>query len=100
MTSAPNQKLLAVSKEETGKHTILNLNALQRASRDLQGEAFKLWVYLAKNQDGYKFALSMADAISWGIGSKSSYYRGIKELEYKGYLQKSGNRYIFYELPI
>lgn len=99
MMTSPNQKLLVVSKEEQGKHTIIQLKALERASRDLQGETFKLWLYLAKNQNGYELALSMVDAISWGIGSKSSYYRAIKELEKKGYLQKSGNRYIFYELP-
>lgn len=99
MITSPNQKLLVVSKEEQGKHTILQLNALERASRALQGETFKLWLYLAKNQNGYKLALSMADAISWGVGSKSSYYRAVKELEEKGYLQKSGSSYIFYELP-
>lgn len=99
MLTTPNQKLLIVSKEEQGKHTIIQLKALERASRDLQGETFKLWLYLAKNQNGYELALSMVDAISWGIGSKSSYYRAVKELEHKGYLQKSGNRYFFYELP-
>ena len=99
MQSVANQKLLEVSKEEKGKHTILELKALERASRDLQGEAFKLWVYIAKNQNGYKFALSMTDALSWGLGSKSSYYRAVKELESKGYLQKNGGSYIFYELP-
>lgn len=99
MISVPNQKLLVVSKEEQGKHTVISLKALERASKVLQGEPFKLWLYLAKNQDGYQLALSMVDAISWGIGSKSSYYRAIKELESKGYLQKSGGRYIFYEYP-
>lgn len=99
MITSPNQKLLEVSKEEQGTHTIIQLKALERASRDLQGETFKLWLYLAKNQNGYEIALSKADAISWGIGSKSSYYRSIKELQSKGYLQKNGSRYIFYELP-
>lgn len=99
MTSTPNQKLLEVRKEEQGKHTILELSAIERASRALQGEAFKLWVYLAKNQNGYKLALSMQDAISWGVGSKSSYYRAVKELESKGYLKKKGGSFVFYELP-
>lgn len=99
MKLTANQKFVAVSKTGDGKHTILNLEALQRASRDLQGEAFKLWLYMAKNQSGYTFALSMVDAISWGLGSKSSYYRAIKELEEKGYLQKNGYRYIFYDFP-
>ena len=99
MKLTANQKLVEVSKAGDGKHTILNLEALQRASSDLQGEAFKLWVYLAKNQNGYTFALSMVDALSWGLGSKSSYYRAVKELEEKGYLLKNGYRYIFQDFP-
>ena len=99
MKLTANQKLVEVSKAGDGKHTILNLEALQRASSDLQGEAFKLWVYLAKNQNGYTFALSMVDALSWGLGSRSSYYRAVKELEEKGYLLKNGYRYIFQDFP-
>lgn len=99
MKLTANQKLVEVSKAREGKHTILNLEALERASRDLQGEAFKLWIYFTKNQDGYRFALSMVDAIEWGLGSKSSYYRAVKELEYKGYIKKINNSYIFYEFP-
>lgn len=98
MTSTANQKLLTVSKSKEGKYTIINLEALERASRELQGESFKLWLYLAKNQNGYRFALSMIDALSWGIGSKSSYHRAVKELESKGYIQKLSNeQYIFFD---
>ena len=68
---------------------------------DLKGEAFKLWCYMAKNQDNYTFALSFIDAVKWGIGSKSSYDRAVKELIAKGYLvMTSSNHYTFYELPI
>lgn len=69
------------------------------ASRTLQGEAFKLWLYIAKNQNGFKLALSMSDALSWGIGSKSSYYRAVKELEDKSYLEKTSSGYVFTDIP-
>lgn len=67
---------------------------------DLKGETFKLWCYLGKNQNGYEFALSKVDAMNWGMGSKSSYDRAVKELIEKGYLvETSPNHYDFYELP-
>ena len=67
---------------------------------DLKGEALKMWFYLGKNQNGYQFALSMVDAIKWGIGSKSSYNRAIAELREKGYLvETSKNHFDFYETP-
>lgn len=100
MKLAPNQKKISVSKEKQGKHTILSLEGLSMASRQLSGESFKLWLYLAKNQDGYSFGLSMVDALSWGVGSESSYHRAVKELINKGYLQKKNNSYIFYEISI
>lgn len=67
---------------------------------DLKGETLKLWLYLGKNQNGYTFGLSKVDAIRWGIGSKSSYDRAVKELKDKGYLvEKSKNHYDFFEIP-
>lgn len=98
MKTSPNQKTISIFKEQKGKHTILSLEAIQRASRELSGESFKMWVYLAKNQNKYVLALSRIDALSWGIGSSSSYDRAIKQLIDKGYLQKSGSNYIFYEM--
>ena len=99
----PNQKTIKVNKESSDKVNLYakyNLNALQVAMTSLKGESFKLWCYLNKNQNNYTFALSKVDAINWGIGSKSSYDRGIAELIEKGYLVNiSGNTYYFYELP-
>lgn len=101
--SVPNQKTIRIEKEQANKenpYSIYNLNALKSAMLELKGEAFKLWCYLDKNQNGYTFALSKVDALSWGIGSKSSYDRAVKELIDKGYLiNVSGNSYNFYELP-
>lgn len=97
MKTSPNQKTIRVQKQESGKRTIISLEALQNASQQLSGESFKMWLYLAKNQHSFNLALSRADALCWGIGSKSSYDRAIKELIEKGYLQKKNNIYIFYE---
>lgn len=99
----PNQKTISVQKEQCDKshlYATYNQQALQSAMLDLKGETFKLWCYLDKNQNGYTFALSKVDALSWGIGSKSSYDRAIAELIKKGYLVNTyGNCYNFYELP-
>lgn len=103
METNPNQKTITTSKEKSdkdNKYAIFNLNALQYAMIDLKGESFKLWCYINKNQDGYTFALSAVDAVKWGIGSRSSYNRAVKELEEKGYLvENAKNQFTFYELP-
>ena len=103
MNTVPNQKTVNTIKENSNKdnkYSIFNLEALQCAMIDLKGESFKLWCYINKNQSGYTFALSKVDAIKWGIGSKSSYDRAVKELIDKKYLvETSPNHYDFYELP-
>ncbi len=86
MRTVSNQKRVTISKEKNGIHTVISLKALKIASNELSGVAFKMWLYLAKNQDRYILALSCADALTWGIGSKSSYNRAVKELITKGYL--------------
>ena len=103
MKTVPNQKTIETHKEPSDKdnpYSIFNLNALDCAASDLKNDTFKLWCYLNKNQAGYTFALSNVDAIKFGIGSRSSYDRGIKELIEKGYLvETSKNHYSFYEKP-
>lgn len=98
----PNQKTIKVNKELCDKeYAQYNLDALQKAVNNLDGHTFKMWLYLSKNQNGYKFALSKVDVIkNWGMGSKSSYDRAVKELIECGYLiQISKNDYDFYEIP-
>lgn len=58
-----------------------------------------MWLYLNKNQDNYRFALSQKACEEWGI-KKDSYYDGIKDLITHGYLRQSqpgSNLYFFYE---
>ena len=100
--SSPNQKTITVKKEPTDNqnyYTMINLNALELAAIDLKAGAFKLWVYLAKNQNNYTFALSnKAVAEYFGI-KKDQYDSAVKELIEKGYLiETTKNKYNFLEL--
>lgn len=103
METYPNQQKIKIEKEKCDTqnlYTKINLRALDKVSCDLKGEAFKMWLYLAKNQDNYILALSKKDCIQWGIGSESSYKRAKAELIQKGYLiEISPNNFIFREIP-
>lgn len=99
----PNQKEVQVAKRtpRDSKHlySMNNLDALRQAMNCLKGSGLKMWLYLNKNQDNYRFALSRVDCAEWGI-RKDSYYDGIKDLIANGYLRQSqpgSNLYIFYE---
>lgn len=56
-----------------------------------------MWLYLDKNTNGYRLELSQKACADWGL-KKDSYYRAVKELQEKGYLQETtGGRFIFFE---
>ena len=70
---------------------------MQNASMNLKDGAFKLWLYLAKNQNNEKWILSQKEREKWGI-KKDSYYRGIEQLKEKKYLVEVGDsEFDFYE---
>ena len=76
-----------------------NLDALRQAMNCLKGSGLKMWLYINKNQDGYRFELSRQACAEWGI-KKDSYYDGFNDLVNKGYLRLShpgSNIYYFYE---
>ena len=103
LSTVPNQKTITVKKEQCDKqnyYAAINLNALESAALNLQSGAFKLWVYFAKNQQNYTFALS-SKAVEENFGIKiKQYNNAVAELIIKGYLVKeSGNKYLFYEIP-
>lgn len=97
-----NQYQAKVNKEICNKDNIFttnNLKALQAAMCDLSGAEFKVWLYFAKNQNGYTFEVSPADAVTWGI-PKSTWHKAFTSLKEKGYLvETSPNHFDFYELP-
>ena len=99
----PNQKEVQVAKrtprDSQHLYSMNNLDALRQAMNCLKGSGLKMWLYLNKNQDNYRFGLSRTDCEGWGI-RKDSYYDGIKDLIANGYLRQSqpgSNLYIFYE---
>lgn len=100
----PNQKEVVINKEKCNKENLyatINLAAMDKAAQDLDAGAFKLWMYFAKNQNGYKFALS-SKAVERDFGIKiKQYNNAIKELTDKGYLVHiQGDSYEFHELTV
>ena len=100
--TSPNQKIITVEKEKCDKqhlYTTINLLALETAGAELKAGAFKLWVYIAKNQNNFTFGLSnKAVAECFGI-KKDQYDNAVKELIEKGYLiEIKNNEYVFKEL--
>ena len=102
MKTVPNQKVVKINKELCNKQNLyatINIRAMEEAAQRLQSAAaFQLWIYFAKNQDSYTFALSSKDVENrFGMKIKQ-YNNAISKLIEKGYLQQqSGNIYNFYE---
>lgn len=98
-----NQKLIKVNKKPTKNaiHAQINMEALEASAQRLQAGAFKLWVYMAKNQNNYEFALSSKDCNDrFGIGIKQ-YNNAVAELKEKGYLvEVDKDIYIFNEVSV
>lgn len=98
--TVPKQRIITVNKEPADKkniYTVNNLAALDEAAYHLQSKAgFKLYMYLAKNQQKRQFALSSADFLAWAGLGITAYNSAFKELEEKGYLiKKEGTTTVF-----
>lgn len=98
----PNQRTITVNKaltDKTHKFTANNLEALDEAARRLVSKGgFKLYMYLAKNQNKYNFNLYSSDFMLWGSMAATAYTTAFKELEKEGYLvETSKGNYIFYD---
>lgn len=103
METNPNQKTITTKGAEhantkTGKYGLFNINAMQEAMTLLKPNTFKLWCYMAKNQNNYTFALSCVDACGFCKMTKKTYLTCVQELIDTGYLvNTNGNHYDFYE---
>lgn len=103
MKTVANQNIGIIHKDPCDKENLyatINLEALHNAMADLgSSPAFHLWMYFAKNQDGYTFAVSPAATLSWGV-PRASFYKALQTLKEKKYIvEKSDNTYDFYESP-
>ena len=101
--SVPNQKIVQIARrtkrDKDNLYAMTNLEALQQVMTTLKGSGLKMWLYLNKNQDNYRFELSRQACEEWGI-KKDSYYDGIRKLIDNGYLRPmrtGSNIYIFFE---
>ena len=101
--SVPNQRVVQIIQREKRdkKHlyAMYNQEALRQAMTKLKGSGLKMWLYINKNQDNYRFELSRQACAEWGI-KKDSYYDGFDDLVIHGYLRPSkpgSNIYYFYE---
>lgn len=102
----PNQIVVTVDKEKVDKahpYSCINLEASNYAAIHCNTVgSFKLWYYMASNQDLYEFALSRAAFCAWSGLSKDAYLAAVKKLKDQGFLvpvEGCKNKYIFYELP-
>lgn len=101
MTTYPNQKVITVNKDIHDKDSqflqVKNIN-WQTACQNLTYSAFKIYLYMASNKDGYRFALSY-EAINELIPmNRKTYDKCIIELKECGFLvNKKGNEWTFYE---
>lgn len=86
-----------VPRNKDNIYATINVEALQEAMKNIKGEALKLWLYINKNQDKYKFDLSQKALEEWGL-KKDSYYNAVNKLIELGYLEiTENNKMIFYE---
>lgn len=100
-----NQRTITVSKEKCDKNNLYTINSIEAidGAAKLQASAgFKLYMYLAKNQDKYQFELSSKAFKNWSGCARTAYSTAFKQLEEEGYLVKkegTSNVYTFYDRP-
>ena len=101
-TTVPNQKIITTkgaAHDKQNTYCQISVKAMELAMSMLKPNTFKLWCYMAKNQNNYTFALSCAHACEFCKMSRSTYLAGVQELIDNGYLvNTSGNNYDFYEV--
>lgn len=69
-----------------------------KASKELTANGMKLYLYLAKNQDGYNFYFSSADFCQTYDITDRTFRRAREELIEKGYLQRGEHSNVFFNV--
>ena len=100
MAKYANQKTVEladrVSRNKENIYATINIQALQDAMINIKGETIKLWLYINKNQNNYKFDLSQKELEKWGL-KKDSYYNAINKLIELGYLVVTDNNKLIFQ---
>lgn len=89
MVVYPNQKVITVFKDEC-KEDFLQVNNTnwQVACANLTYSAFKLYLYMAGNKNGYSFAPSYETINELVSMNRKTYDNAVKELKDCGYLRQ------------
>ena len=104
IVSYPNQKIIKVRREKVDKSkgTFLNIyeSSIEEAMNILTNSAFKVYICLVSNADGYRFSLSPTAIKDKTHLCLDTVRKALKELEIKNYIKYvEGNQYEFYEIP-
>ena len=89
MVVYPNQKVITVFKDDC-KEDFLQVNNANWhiACANLTYSAFKIYLYIASNKNGYSFALSYETINELIPMNRKTYDKAIKELKDCGYLRQ------------
>lgn len=102
----PNQKIVRVNREKVDKvaaqgrlYLIAYQDNILTALKALSHTAFKVYIYLLFNKDGYSVAYSPEYIHKQANICKETARKAFKELQDKGYIIKSDRGLDFYEYP-
>ena len=104
MAKYANQKTFIIKRNSVNKNTeeiylCIYEKSFEKAMIELNGVAFKIYIYLMMNANNYQFDFSpqyLQDKYNF---NRSSIYAALKELEEKSYIKKiENNKYIAYEI--
>lgn len=96
-----NQKTVAIHRDKLDDSFlgIKNANWME-FNKKHNPYALQLYLYLAKNADGFQLALSQQAALEEAGITKTTFHKYVNILIDEGYLvQRNGNTYDFYETP-
>ena len=99
--TVPNQKTITIHRDKPDKDFISIKNShWMEINKKFSPYGLQVYLYLAKNMDGYDLSLSQTSAeLEAGI-KKTTFHKYINLFIAEGYIVKrSGNRYDFYETP-
>ena len=102
----PNQKVIKINREKVVKglsggrlYLVAYQDNLLNAMKTLSHTAFKVYVYLLFQKDGYSVCYSPEYLHKAANMCKDTARKGINELIEKGYIDKTERGYDFYEYP-
>ena len=96
LKTVPNQRTIYITKEPCNSdklYTNITIEAINKAAGQIKSiGGIKLYLYFARHQSGYKFALSRSHFLEWAGVSENAYKSGFKELINLGYLIPTKNK--------